>query len=57
MERALFKGWTENQLRAAFAAAEAGRLPSGRLPKDCAFWRDLAYIERLTGGMATRPTP
>lgn len=53
MERALFKGWTENQLRAAFAAAEMAKSPSGKPRTDTAFWRDLAYIERLT----SRPTP
>jgi hypothetical protein len=46
MERALFEQWTENRLRAAFRAANAG--PDAR--REDAFRRGVAYIAMLTGG-------
>jgi len=51
MGQTLFEQWTGNRLRAAFAAAGHAE----RLTREAAFWRNVAYLARLTGGAP--PTP
>lgn len=48
MGYALFQGWTEHQLHAAFAQANR-ELAALRKRTNDAFWQDAAYIAMLTG--------
>ncbi len=49
MEKALFTGWTENQLRAAFTTANAEIRTLRELAHDPEFWQQVAYIAMLCG--------
>jgi len=44
------KGWTQNQLRAAFSQAHMDAQSAKAQAREAAYWRDMAYIAMLTGG-------
>ncbi len=54
MEKALFQGWNDNQLRAAFMAANAEIVTLREIALDRDFWRNVAYVALLTGGLGQR---
>lgn len=49
MGHALFQGWTEHQLQAAFAQANKELAALRKRKNDYSFWQDAAYIAMLTG--------
>jgi hypothetical protein len=50
MEREFCKGWTQNQLSAAFSQAHMDAQSAKAAAREAAYWRDMAYIAMLTGG-------
>lgn len=50
MGHEIFKGWTENQLVAAFKTARDGLAAVRKQEQDLIFQQNVAYIRLLTGG-------
>ena len=44
------KGWTQNQLSAAFSQAHMDAQSAIKAAREAAYWCDMAYIAMLTGG-------
>lgn len=54
MGHTLFKGWTDNQLQAAFALANAELATRKKNRKEEHFWRHAAYMANLASNHTPR---
>lgn len=43
------KGWTDNQLQAAFTRAHMNEQQVQEKAREAAYWRNVAYVAMLTG--------